>query len=254
MPKLLVFQHVAHEILGTLDPLLRRYGFRNRYCNFGRTPDAQPSVEGYHGLIVLGGPMNVDQADRHPHLDAEIRAIREAFERDIPILGICLGAQLIAKALGSPVTANPEKEIGWVDVTVSEEGARDPLLGHFDGTEKLFQWHADTFAIPEGAVALASSQSCTNQAFRYGDKVYGLQFHLEVDPPLVERWLGIPVHLEEIASLERPGHLEQIRSDTAKHSARLRQLSDLCFTSFIELFREEGSLARLTKRESHPHR
>jgi GMP synthase (glutamine-hydrolysing) len=254
MPKLLVFQHVAHEILGTLDPLLRSYGFRNRYYNFGRTPDAQPTIEGYHGLIVLGGAMNVHQTDAHPHLEAEVRAIREAFERDIPVLGICLGAQLIAKALGASVSANPEKEIGWYDVSVSEEGARDPLLRHFDETERLFQWHGDTFALPDGAVALASSKACTNQAFRYGDKVYGLQFHLEVDPPLIERWLGIPVHRQEIASLDRPGHLDQIRNDTAKHADRLRQLSDRCFTSFIELFREEGSLARLKKRESHPHR
>ena len=86
MPKLLIFQHVAHEILGTLDPLLRSYGFRNRYCNFGREPDAQPTVEGYHGLIVLGGPMNVDQTRAHPHLETEVRAIHEAIERDLPRL------------------------------------------------------------------------------------------------------------------------------------------------------------------------
>ena len=254
MPKLLVFQHVAHEILGTLDPLLRSYGFRNRYYNFGRQPDAQPSVDGYHGLIVLGGPMNVDQTDAHPHLEAEVRAIHQAIERDIPVLGICLGAQLIAKALGSSVRPNPQKEIGWYDVAVSDEGSRDPLFSHFSQSEKLFQWHGDTFAIPEGAVHLASSETCANQAFRYGDKVYGLQFHLEVDEPLVERWLGIPVHRQEIASLDGQVRLEQIRSDTARHSDRLRQLSDRCFTSFIELFRDEGKLARLRRREKQPHR
>lgn len=253
MPKLLVFQHVAHEILGTLDPLLRSYGFRNRYYNFGRTPEAQPSVEGYHGLIVLGGPMNVDQTDSHPHLEAEIHAIRQALERDIPVLGICLGAQLIARALGSPVTVNPQKEIGWYDVAISDEGARDPLFSHFNRSEKIFQWHGDTFAIPDGAVQLASSQTCANQAFRYGDKVYGLQFHLEVDQPLVERWLAIPVHQQEIASLEGDVCLEQIRADTAEHSDRLRQLSDRCFTSFIELFREQGNLASLRRRDKQPH-
>ena len=254
MPKLLVFQHVAHEILGTLDPLLRSYGFRNRYYNFDRVPDAQPRLDGYHGLIVLGGPMNVDQTDTHPHLEAEVRAIRQAIERDIPVLGICLGAQLIAKALGSAVSANPQKEIGWYDVAVSEEGSRDPLFAHFEAGEKIFQWHGDTFAIPAGAVQLASSESCANQAFRYGDRVYGLQFHLEVDQALVERWLGMPVHQQEIASLDGQVCLEQIRSDTAEHIDRLRQLSDRCFSSFIELFRDEGNLGRLRRHLKHPHR
>ena len=96
MPKLLVLQHVAHEILGTLDPLLRSYGFRNRYVNFDREPEAQPTLDGYHGLAVLGGPMNVDQTDRYPHLATEIEVIHQALEREVPVLGICLGAQLVA--------------------------------------------------------------------------------------------------------------------------------------------------------------
>ena len=82
MPKLLVLQHVAHEILGTLDPLLRSYGFRNHYVNFDRDPGAQPSLDGYHGLVVLGGPMNVDETDRYPHLDTEVKLLREALSRD----------------------------------------------------------------------------------------------------------------------------------------------------------------------------
>jgi GMP synthase (glutamine-hydrolysing) len=253
MPKLLVFQHVAHEILGTLDPLLRSYGFRNRYCNFGRTPDAQPALDGYHGLIVLGGPMNVDQTDAHPHLETEVRAIGEAVDRGLPVLGICLGAQLLAKALGAKVGANAEKEIGWYDVSPTEEGAGDPLLAHFDATEKLFQWHGDTFSIPHGAVQLASSPSCRNQAFRYGERAYGLQFHLEVDPPLVERWLGVPTHQQEIADLNGRICPDRIRSETAQHAERLRELSDATFTGFIELFRDRENAAGLRRRNKQPH-
>ena len=256
MPKLLVFQHVAHEILGTLDPLLRSYGFRNRYYNFGRTPHAQPTLDGYHGLIVLGGPMNVDQTDAHPHLETEVRAIRDAVERDLPVLGICLGAQLLAKALGAAVQPNPEKEIGWYDVAVTDEGARDPLLAHFEESEKLFQWHGDTFDIPHGAVRLASSASCANQAFRYGERAYGLQFHMEVDPPLVERWLGVPVHQQEIAELaELNGQAcpDRIRSETAQHAGRLRELSDAAFTRFIELFRDHDNTNGLRRRDKQPH-
>ena len=113
MRKLLVFQHSAREPLGLLDPMLRRHGFRIRYVNFSRQPDLDPDVSRYNGLIVLGGQMNVDQADRYPHLNAEIAAIRHALELDIPVLGICLGAQLLAAALGANVRPHSVREIGW---------------------------------------------------------------------------------------------------------------------------------------------
>jgi len=248
MPKLLVFQHVAHEILGTLDPLLRSYGFRNRYYNFGRTPEAQPSVEGYHGLIVLGGPMNVDEADAHPHIPTEIRLLTEAVEQGLPILGICLGAQLLARALGAQVSPNSEKEIGWYDLAPTPQGLQDPLFSHFETCEKIFQWHGDTFEIPRGATALITAPTCTNQAFRYGDNAYGLQFHLEVDAPLIERWLGVPMHVAEIEAEGGRICPDQIRRDTVQHARRLAELSDTTFTRFIELF---GDLQR---RGSGPHR
>src|SRR5262245_30700951 len=113
MRKLLVFHHSAREPLGLLDPLLRRHGFRIRYVNFSRQPDLLPDVSRYNGLVVLGGPMNVDQQDRFPHLATEIAAIREALKRDIPVLGICLGAQLLAAALGATVRPHSVREIGW---------------------------------------------------------------------------------------------------------------------------------------------
>ncbi|MFQ5903231.1 MAG: gamma-glutamyl-gamma-aminobutyrate hydrolase family protein, partial [Candidatus Binatia bacterium] len=135
MRKLLVCQHVAFEILGTLDPLFKSCGFRIRYVNFGRHPDAQPSLEGYHGLVVLGGPMNANQVDQYPHLATEMNLIEQAIGKGIPVLGVCLGAQLIAKALGAKVTENQEKEIGWYDVSPTEEGKSDPLLAHFRDKE-----------------------------------------------------------------------------------------------------------------------
>ena len=125
MKRLLVFQHVPHEILGTFNPLLKYAGFRIRYVNFGRTPDATPNVEKYDGLIILGGPMCVDQIESHPHLQTEIDAIKLAMEQHMPVLGICLGAQLIATALGAQVKRNPVKEIGWYDVTPTTEGNKD---------------------------------------------------------------------------------------------------------------------------------
>ena len=248
MPKLLVLQHVAHEILGTLDPLLRSYGFRNRYVNFGREPGAKPSVDGYHGLVILGGPMNVDQVDQFPHLAAELNVVREALDRDIPILGICLGSQLLARALGSAVYPNVSKEIGWYPLSPTGAAASDPLLGHLRDPENIFQWHGDTFDIPESAVHLASSPSCRNQAFRYGDRTYGFQFHLEVDSGLIHRWLSIPAHRDEIAALDGQVCPDEIRAQTVEHVDALQTLADRVFTSFIRLFGD------LRKREPSPHR
>lgn len=236
MPRLLVFQHVAYEILGTLDPLLRGSGFRIRYVNFGRSNYKIPNLKNYDGLIILGGPMNVDQVDEYPYLVHELDAIKEALDLDMPILGICLGSQLLAKALGCGVSRNGCKEIGWYDVEPTAEGKKDPLVGEFKNLEKIFQWHGDTFEIPRGSVRLATSKTCKNQAYRYGDKVYGFQFHLEVDRPMIERWLVTPENKEELDKLKGVINPDLIRIETPKYIERLIELSNCTFTKFIGLF------------------
>ena len=248
MRKLLVCQHVAFEILGTLDPLFKSSGFRIRYVNFGRHPDAQPSLEGYDGLVVLGGPMNANQVDRYRHLATEMNLIEQAIGKGIPVLGVCLGAQLIARALGAKVTENQEKEIGWYDVSPTEEGKGDPLLAHFRNREKIFQWHGDTFEIPSEAVHLVDSSTCPNQAFRYRNNVYGLQFHLEVDEPMIERWLRVPMHKKEIESLNGKIDPQRIRQETTTYIQRLKQLGDQTFGEFIKLFGMNKKLQRLSSR------
>jgi GMP synthase (glutamine-hydrolysing) len=237
MKRLLVFQHVPHEILGTFNPLLKDAGFRIRYVNFGRTPDAQPNMDKYDGLIILGGPMCVDQVDTHPHLATEIAAIRTAIEHHKPVLGICLGAQLIAAALQAKVRKNPVKEIGWYDVSPTSDGERDPLFKAFKGTEKIFQWHGDTFDIPAGAVQLASSPDCANQAYRYGDRTYGLQFHLEVDEALIHRWLRTAVHIHELEELgDERMNADRIMTDTPHYISNTADLGRRLFGEFIRLF------------------
>ena len=234
MQKLLVCQHVPFEILGTLNPLLREAGFRMRYVNFGRHPDARPGLDGYSGLVILGGPMSAYEVE-HGHLATEVSLIRTALDRDLPVLGICLGAQLIAKALGATVRPNRVPEIGWYGVSTTEEGSRDPLFSHFKETETLFQWHADTFQLPKKAVRLATSPGCRNQAFRFGDHVYGFQFHLEVDEPLIERWVNVPVHKAELKNLQPRITAERIRQETPANIQRLRYLSEETFGGFIRL-------------------
>jgi GMP synthase (glutamine-hydrolysing) len=248
MRKLLVLQHVAHELLGTLNPLLKNAGFRLRYVNFARHPDAQPNLDGYHGLVVLGGPMSVNDADQLPHLMTEMKLIEAAMSRNLPVLGICLGAQLIAKTLGAAVYPNKEQEIGWYDVSPTDEAESDPLLAKFQRTEKIFQWHGDTFDIPKSTIHLAFSSLCDNQAFRYGANVYGLQFHLEVDEPMIHRWLRVAENKKEITA--RCGKIDpgRIHLETPDHMRRLQQLSERVFGEFIRLFGVQEKMIRLPSR------
>jgi len=248
MKKLLVLQHVAHELLGTLNPLLKRAGFRIRYVNFARHPDAEPSLDGYDGMVVLGGPMSVNDAHRLAHLTVEMRLIEEAMKRNLPVLGICLGAQLIAKTLGAEVYPNREKEIGWYDVSPTGAAENDALLTAFESREKIFQWHGETFDIPKTSHHLAFSALCANQAFRYDTKVYGFQFHLEVDEPMIHRWLRVPENRTEIASLGCAYSAERIHNETCEYIARLHHLSDRVFSEFINLFGIEKTRIHLPSR------
>src|SRR5882672_507960 len=198
MPRILVFQHVAVEPAGTLDALIRARGHRIRFHNFERHPEAQPSVDRYRGLIVLGGPMNVEDQHHRPHLKAELRAIEQALHQGKPVLGICLGAQLLAHVLGAPVRRHEQHEIGWYDLITTEAGRRDPVLGVLGERAPVFQWHSRTYELPAGAHQLCRTETCEQQAFRWGSSAYGFQFHLEADAPMIERWLGLPVYVQEL--------------------------------------------------------
>jgi GMP synthase (glutamine-hydrolysing) len=222
--------------MGVLDPLLRAAGLRIRYVNFARDPFAQVDVGRYAGLVVLGGPMNVDQADHYAHLLHEIEVIRAALAREIPILGICLGAQLLASALGAHVHPNPVREIGWYPLTLSPAAADDPLFQHLVPTIPVFQWHAYTFTEPQGTVHLASSSSCVNQAFRYRDFAYGLQFHLEVDAALIRRWLKHSQLQHELEPLGGEQHARRVEEQTAIHLERSQAQASALFSAFVHRF------------------
>jgi GMP synthase-like glutamine amidotransferase len=140
-------------------------------------------------IVILGGPMNVYEEDRYPFLREEDLFIKEAIQRGKTVLGICLGAQLIAKALGARVTKAPVKEIGWYDVSLTRAGSHDPLFPRFPRTFPVFQWHEDTFDIPSAGELIATSNPILHQAFRYGENAYGLQFHLEVTKEMIRDWM-----------------------------------------------------------------
>jgi GMP synthase (glutamine-hydrolysing) len=235
-PKILVFQHVPYEPLGTLDPLLKEAGFRIRYVNFGRDPQVRPSLDGYAALIVLGGPMSSDQIDTFPNLRTEVEMISQAVERDMSVLGICLGAQLLARALGGSVRRNAMREIGWYDVELTAAGRSDPVLSTFAASQRVFQWHEDGIALPPDSVHLARSPASEVQAFRCGEHAYGLQFHLEVDSSLIDRWLTVPDNQAMLG--EERGRVDagEIRRQTVDQVDALQELSRQTFTRWIERF------------------
>ncbi|MGZ3721749.1 MAG: type 1 glutamine amidotransferase [Bdellovibrionales bacterium] len=254
MRKVIVFQHVAHEILGTLNPLLKKRGFRVRYINFDRYPESEPSLEKYNGLIVLGGHMGVYEAETYRHIKVELKLIEEALKKEIPILGICLGAQMLAHVLGAEVRKSAEKEIGWCEVELTAHGEKDPLLGHFKKHERVFQIHGDTFDIPKSAEHLAASKVCRSQAFRVGDKVYGLQFHLEVDEAMVHRWLKTPQNIKDLHESQGKYTAENIKLETTKHIARSLELSRQTFQKFIDTFGLGERPELLGSGHGKPHR
>lgn len=233
MAKVLVFQHVPAEPLGTLDPMLRNRGHRIRYINFHRDPDANPDISRYDALIVLGGPQMPDQGDRFPHLNVEMQCIEGALEREIPVLGICLGAQLLAYALGGGVRPMKKWEIGWYDLEPTHYSAADPLFCALVEPRPVFQWHGYTFDLPRDAVHLARSDDCDNQAFRYGPSAYGLQCHLELDERLINRWLGMPEYVKDLEHHGSRGGADEIRRQTHELIGQSETLGHAIFGQFL---------------------
>jgi len=185
--RVLTFRHVLHEHLGWIATALDESGVAYDYADLYASPEAASDVAQPDALIFMGGPMSAN--DDLPFIHREIELIRDAIARRQPVLGICLGAQLIAKALGCAVYPNAVKEIGWAPVIFTEAARRDPLFAGLSGPEIVFHWHAETFDLPQGSELLASSAQCRHQAFRFGDRIYALQFHLEVTPAMIAQWL-----------------------------------------------------------------
>ena len=176
------FQHMPFEGPGCIQDWCLQRGYSLTSTRFFERSNV-PSVDQYDWLIVMGGEMGVYDDDQYPWLVEEKRAIREAIDHGKVVVGICLGAQLIASVLGARVQLSSKKEIGWFDVDLTREGKKHPLFDGFSGRMKVFQWHGDAFDIPDGAIHMASSEASPNQAFIFGENVLGLQFHFEITRP-----------------------------------------------------------------------
>ncbi|NVJ51359.1 MAG: gamma-glutamyl-gamma-aminobutyrate hydrolase family protein [Gammaproteobacteria bacterium] len=235
MAKVLVFQHVPYEPLGLLDPLIRAGKHRIRYVNFSRPQPRTLNIEAYDALIILGGPMNVDQADIYPHLVQEQDYIRRAAAAGIPILGICLGAQLIAAAFGGEVFPAAQSEVGWCPVQLTAAGGEDPVLQPLAQLSKVFQWHGHTFSLPPQAESLVRGEVCAEQGFRIGSNIYGFQFHLEANLPLIQRWLRLPQHKAELAAFgsSSTAYAEQVWRDTLYQFDNAQHVAVQVFSRFL---------------------
>jgi GMP synthase (glutamine-hydrolysing) len=220
------FRHVAFEPVGMIADALDARQIEWRYVDLHDCPDVQLPVETAQALIVMGGPMSVN--DPLSWLRLEESYIVRAISSGVPVLGICLGAQLLAKCLGARVYPMPHKEIGWYPVRLTEAGRQDPLLEPLASEEISFHWHGETFDLPEGAAHLATSSLCPHQAFRHGDNLYGLQFHPEVTPEIIASWCrqdqtcGDPRETEDAI-------------DPYAHEKRAREIASVIFGRWCNL-------------------
>jgi len=181
----IVIQHVPHEPPGTIADALTAAGTSLQFVKPFAGDRIPPEPGGARGLVVMGGPMGVYEADRHPFLRDELRLLEATLRADLPVLGVCLGSQLLATALGAPVRPSGRQEIGWHRVRLTAEAQRDLLWAGTTRDFVAFHWHGDIFDLPRGAVGLGSSDLTEHQAFRYG-RAWGLLFHMEITRAIVQ--------------------------------------------------------------------
>ena len=185
MAAIKVLQHVHCEDLGIIAQILQSYGFEPQYVHSFAGESVPKTIEDAAGLIIMGGPMGVYDHARYPFLVDEIRLIEAALKAQKPVLGICLGGQLMAAALGAEVKRGAAKEIGWHKIELSEAGRGDWLWSGVESSFMGYHWHGDIFELPAGALSLAFSQHTCCQAFSYGRNAYGLLFHMEITKKII---------------------------------------------------------------------
>ncbi|MGX0961564.1 GMP synthase (glutamine-hydrolyzing) [Bradyrhizobium japonicum] len=232
-------RHVAFEDLGLLAPIMEREGWNVSFCEAPVDDLSHSSIGDADLLIVLGGPIGVYETESYPFLTREIDLLERRLAQGLPTLGICLGAQLMAKALGARIYAGGVKEIGWGSVTLTDAGQASSLKPLAEGAPVL-HWHGDTFDLPDNAARLASNENYENQAFAFGNNALALQFHLEADPRQLEEWyVG---HAVELASAKIS--VQELRARTAEVSKTVARAADRVFTTWLGQGNAAGKTAQ----------
>lgn len=230
--KFLVFQHVAHENLGVISKVLGEIGVETDVIKLWE-PYKIPGVLNYDGLAILGGPMGV--YENYLSEKDELEVIKKALGK-IPVIGFCLGSQLLAHALGAKVYPNMKdgrrvKEIGYYEVELTENGLSDPILQGFSSPLKVFQWHGDAFDLPKDAKLLATNTNCTNQAFAYKN-AYGFLFHFEFTPEMVENQIKID---QEWINQDFEMDEEKLTEEAKKYAGLMEEQCRKLFKNFLNV-------------------
>ncbi len=232
MNKVLIIQQVPHEGLGRIGEVIENSGIGVDIVKAFEGQRIPKRLDGDTALIVLGGPMGVCDDGRYPFLKDEMSLIESALKVDAPVLGICLGSQLLAAAAGARVYSGNVKEIGWYPLFINDEGKADRVMEGLPSEIEVFQWHGDTFDVPAGAVNLASSELFPNQLIRVGERAYGLQFHLEVTAEMISEWLSVNnEELEEVKGVIDPC---EIRVKTSTSMTELERMGQSVFSRFCD--------------------
>ena len=217
--RVLVLQHIACEPPGVYEDVLRE-----RRAEIHRVEldegEPLPGRRGFDAIIAMGGPMGAEDDAELPWLSDERRLIAESVRSGVPFWGVCLGVQLLAASLGARVYAGPKPEVGFLPVTLTAAAAADPVFQGLPHELLTFQWHGDTFDLPEGGVRLAGSPAYPNQAFRFG-KAYGVQFHLEVSRAMAEEWARVPEYKASLEQVLGPGSLPPLLDEFDRHAEGL---------------------------------
>lgn len=220
-------RHLAFEDLGCFAPVLEAAGHDIRYLDAGVDDLAPIDADDTRLTVILGGPIGAYEDDRYPFLQDELELVRRRLSKRRPTLGICLGAQLMARALGATVAPGPRAEIGFAPIVLTDAGAASPLAA-FEGAPVL-HWHGDVFGLPEGAERLASTEACHSQAFSLGPNILATQFHPEAGDAGFERWLiG---HTHELSS--RGESVERLRADHARLAPTLSSNATTCLEAWL---------------------
>jgi GMP synthase (glutamine-hydrolysing) len=228
--KIMVIMHVESEGPGSLGTFLDSVGAEIVTVRMYAGDNLPSDLNGFYAVVSMGGPMNVYEEGAYPFLKDETAFLRRAVEADLPALGICLGAQMLAKAAGARVTKSPNKEIGWGQVTLTDGGKADTLFKGLPATFDVLQWHGDMFHIPSNGVLLASSTDCPHQAFRYRNAL-GLQFHLEVTEKILSDWFADSREVKLYDVMTRFREVEK----------GLEQNARTVYGNFVELIRNVSS-------------
>lgn len=232
MNPVLIIQHTATEGAGYFSEFLGRQAIPWQVVRIDAGEALPDMLNGYSGLCLMGGPMSVN--DDLPWIPQELALIRQAVKQGIPVVGHCLGGQLLSKAMGGVVTKNPVKEIGWGEVRVTDASVAQDWVQNTDRPMNVFHWHGETFSIPPQAVRLLESTHCVNQAFILNNRHLGMQCHIEMTPDMIQTWCETGA--DEIAASPGPAVQTAVamQADLDTHIPRLREIADKLYSRWIQ--------------------